>query len=279
MNEEQIEKESFDLCHALGIRNDEEQQWLSNYLKSTVGLDNAMVTYLVTGNKLWEQSTAHNDPREKRFKRIKSALTSRRNRKKKKQNKVAISAWIEHSTRREFDRFMVSKGYLISDGLDSIIKMGIDNFRDYYEDEIQKHKEHIQEEYAKRLEKAKDINTTQRNRENQSLKRIRKFVLDEFIDKYSAKAIARGIALQALAKDLDGLIDREFDEDTRNNFKLVAGALEENIEQMYGTVKKYRNLQKITNLGELDDYNKSSEQLGKKAKRQEKKLNKERGDS
>ncbi|WP_287831896.1 hypothetical protein [Idiomarina sp.] len=83
MNEEQIEKESFDLCHALGIRNDEEQQWLSNYLKSTVGLDNAMVTYLVTGNKLWEQSTAHNDPREKRFKRIKSALTSRRNRKKK----------------------------------------------------------------------------------------------------------------------------------------------------------------------------------------------------
>ena len=82
-----------------------------------------------------------------------------------------------------------------------------------------------------------------------------------------------------MAKDLDGLIDREFDEDTRNNFKLVAGALEENIEQMYGTVKKYRNLQKITNLGELDDYNKSSEQLGKKAKRQEKKLNKERGDS
>jgi len=79
----------------------------------------------------------------------------------------------------------------------------------------------IQEEYAKRLEKAKDINTTQLNRENQSLKRIRKFVIDEFIDKCSAKAIARGIALQALEKDLDDLIDREFDEDTRNNFKLA----------------------------------------------------------
>jgi|GEM_PF-1768442 len=279
MNQEQIEIESFDLCHALGIRNNDEQQWLSNYLKSTVELDNATVTYLVTGNKLWKQSTAPNDEREKQFKRIKSALTSRRNRKKKKQNRKAISAWIEHSTRREFDEFMVSKGYLLSDGLDSIIKMGIDNFRDYYEDEIQKHKEHIQEEYEKRLEKAKDINTTQRNRENQSLKRIRKFVIDEFIDKYSAKAIARGIALQALEKDLDGLIDREFDEDTRNNFKLVAGALEENIEQMYDTVKKYRKLQKITNLGELDDYNKSSEKLGKKAKRLKKKLDKERGGS
>jgi len=279
MNEEQIERESFDLCHALGIRNNEERQWLSKYLKSTAILDNAMVTYLVTGNKLWEQSTAPGDPREKQFKRIKSALTSRRNRKKKKQNKVAISAWIEHSTRREFDQFMRSKGYLLSDGLDSIIKMGIENFRDHYEDEIQKHKEHIQEEYAKRFEKAKDINTTQRNRENQSLKRIRKFVIDKFIDKYSAKAIARGIALQALSNDLDGLINREFDEDTRNNFKLIAGALEENIEQMYGTVKKHRKLQKITNLGELDDYNKSSEKLGKKAKRLEKKLDKERGDS
>ena len=48
---------------------------------------------------------------------------------------------------------------------------------------------------------------------------------------------------------------------------------------MYGTVKKYRNFQKITNLGELDDYNKSSEKLGKKAKRLKKKLDKERGDS
>ena len=114
------------------------------------GLDDQTVTYLITGNKPWKQSNAPNDPREKQFRRMKSALTSRRNREKKKHNKVAISAWIEPSTRREFDRFMVSKGYLISDGLDSIIKMGIDNFRDYYEDEIQKHKEHIQEEYAKR---------------------------------------------------------------------------------------------------------------------------------
>ncbi len=279
MNQDKIVNQSFNLCRALGIKNKDEQQWLSNYLRSVAGLDDQTVTYLITGNKPWKQSNAPNDPREKQFRRMKSALTSRRNREKKKHNKVAISAWIEPSTRREFDRFMVSKGYLLSDGLDSIIKMGIDNFRDYYEDEIQKHKEHIQEEYAKRLEKAKDINTTQRNRENQRLKRIRKFVLDEFIDKYSAKAIARGIALQALAKDLDGLIDREFDEDTRNNFKLVAGALEENIEQMYGTVKKYRNLQKITNLGELGDYNKSSEKLGEKAKRLEINLNKERGDS
>lgn len=279
MNQDKIVNKSFDLCRALGIKNKDEQQWLSNYLRTVVGLDNQIVIYLITGNKPWKQSTAPNDPREKQFRRMKSALTSRRNREKKKHDKVAISAWIEPSTRREFDRFMVSKGYLLSDGLDSIIKMGIDNFREYYEDEIQKHKEHIQEEYAKRLEKGKDINTTQRNRENQSLETIRKFVIDEFIDKYSAKAIARGIALQALGKDLDGLIDREFDEDTRNNFKLVAGALEENIEQMYDTVKKYRKLQKITNLGELDDYNKSSEKLGKKAKRVKKKLDKEQGDS
>lgn len=279
MYEEQIRTESFNLPSALGVANKNELDWLFNYLVSTIGFNNASASNFINGNKMWKQTTAPNDPEEKQFKRMKSALTSRRNRQKKKQNKVAISAWIEHSTRREFDEFMVSKGYLLSDGLDSIIKMGIDNFRDYYEDEIQKHKEHIQEEYAKRLEKAKDINTTQRNRENQSLKTIRKFVIDEFIDKYSAKAIARGIALQALAKDLDGLIDREFDEDTRNNFKLVAGALEENIEQMYGTVKKYRNLQKITKLGELDDYSKSSEKLGKKAKRLKKKLDKERGDS
>jgi hypothetical protein len=276
---EDIKRESFKICKALGIRGDDEQLWLVKYLRLNTDFDPSTITRLISGDKSWVQSTDLNDPREKQFKKIKSALSSRRNRKKKKRNKVAISAWVEPSTRREFDRFMKSKGYLLSDGLDSIIKMGIDNFREYYDDEIQKHKEHIQEEYAKRLEKGKDLNTTQRNRELQSLKRIRKFVIDEFIEKYSAKAIARGIALQALAKDLDGLIDREFDEDTRSNFKLVAGALEENIETMYDTVKKYRTLQKVTSLGGLDDYNKSAEKLGKKAKRLKQKLDKERGDS
>jgi len=48
---------------------------------------------------------------------------------------------------------------------------------------------------------------------------------------------------------------------------------------MYDTVKKYRTLQKVTSLGGLDDYNKSAEKLGKKAKRLKQKLDKERGDS
>jgi len=276
MIEERVTTEKFNLPSALGVINKDESQWLFNYLIATIGIDKVNASNLVNGNKMWKQSTAPNDPQEKQFRRMKSALTSRRNRKKKKQNKVAISAWLDPSTRREFDQFMASKGYLLSDGLDSIIKMGIDNFREYYEDEIQKHKEHIKEEYEKRLESAKDLNKTQRVRENLSMKRIIKSVTENFIKRYPAKTIARGVALQPLWKQLETIIERELDENDLDNFKGVADAVEDSIVKMYDSVGKLRNLQKASSLGELDDDKKSSKELAKKAKNAEKKLENER---